>query len=122
MVVRLICLVLAIGSWVLGCILLDNKFISGPLAIPIVSAIFWFFVCIAICGKKGAAVGAGILTFALCAIVLLSVLAKVPYNSRFLNHPFKLEHFFFWLGVALCVFVAIMIPAKIMIKLWKKVK
>ena len=117
--IRLVYLVLAIGSWVLGSLLFDKGIISfGLINLVIVSATGWFFMMIAIGGRKGAAVGIGTLVFAACSGVLFSMLVKIPRNSLF--YTLESDGLFFWLGIVGSVCLVLIIPAKITVKLWKR--
>lgn len=105
---------LAVVSWIGSSLLADAEIISPPLFI-LFSALGWFFLVIVIGGKKGAAVGIGVLIFAVCAVGLL---VKMPHN--FLPYTeIKPESFFSWFGVLAAAALTLLIPSIAMVKLWK---
>jgi hypothetical protein len=61
---RWLCILLAIGSWV-GCAFLADAKMAAPVVI-FLSALGWFFIMIAIGGKKGLPFGIAIFVFVGC--------------------------------------------------------
>ncbi len=113
---RLICVLLAVGSWVGGAALAEAK-ASAPFIISL-SALGWLFITIAIGGRKGSAVGVGILVFAACSGLLFSMLGKMPQSSPF--YTLEPDGLFFWFGIVGSVCLALIIPAMVTVKLWKR--
>lgn len=106
---------LAVGSWIASALLADAKVITPPFFL-LFSALGWFFLVIAIGGKKGAAVGVGVLLFAVC---IVGILVKMPRN--FLPYTtLKPGSFFFWCGVLASAGFALLIPSIVIVKLWKR--
>lgn len=75
-----LCVLLAIGSWVGGAFLADAK-----MAVPVIiflSALGWFFIMIAIGGKKGLPFGIAIFVFTGCIIIFWWGISTFAHKER----------------------------------------
>jgi len=107
---------LAVATWIGSSLLADAQIIAPSLFI-LFCALGWFFLVIVIGGKKGFAVGVGVLIFAACVVGML-----IKMSCNLLSYTeIKPESFFFWLGVLASAGFALIIPSVVIVKIWKRV-
>lgn len=117
----------AIASLVLGSVLSDKGIVSSNLLLlVIVSAVVWFFVTLALGGKKGVPFGAAVLVFAGCLLGVSNIprLFGSSFNlaaTKQLLHSLKYgEVVLVYLGlISLLLFLIIAPPIYVGRKLWK---